>query len=118
LQTPDTLKKMLFCAARKTNIPDEDMDILLPEKVMGLEELRQHPSSLKEGPLVEILSEVTRELLKSEVTFKSGLPGKQGLVFALREGEIMIELTDEALTNLLLTHLQPRFRAILEGVVA
>lgn len=118
MQSPDTLKQLLYCAASNARIPDEKMDIALPDKVMGLEELRQNPSSLKEGPLVEILSEVTKKLLKSEVTFKSGLPDKQGIVFSLRNGEILIELTDDALTNLLLTHLQPRFRALLEGVVA
>ncbi|MGB5324777.1 MAG: hypothetical protein WBN40_05045 [Pseudomonadales bacterium] len=118
MQSPDTLKQLLFCAASNTNVPDEKMEITLPAKVMGLEELRENPASLKEGPLVEVLSEVTRKLLKSEVTFKAGLSDKQGITFSLQDGEIVIELTDEALTKLLLMHLQPRFRALLEGVVA
>ena len=50
--------------------------------------------------------------------FSPGLKSNEGIIFALREGEIKVDLTDEALTTLLLSHLQPRFRAILEGVVA
>ena len=114
----ETLKQLLINAASNTHIPDEKMTILLPEKILGLEDIRQNPNSLKGGALVEILSEVTRKLLKSEVIFSTGLKSKEGIVFSLRDGEIKIDLTDEALTALLLSHLQPRFRAILEGVVA
>ncbi len=118
LKTPETLKNLLLNAVSKTHIPDEEMEIILPKKVLGLEELRQNPDSLKGGPLIELLSEVTRHLLKSEVHFSPGLKSNEGIIFALREGEIKVDLTDEALTTLLLSHLQPRFRAILEGVVA
>jgi len=33
------------------------------------------------------------------------------------KGNITIDLTDEAIAALLLQHLQPRFRAVLEGIV-
>ena len=33
------------------------------------------------------------------------------------KGNIKIDLTDEAIAALLLQHLQPRFRAVLEGIV-
>lgn len=117
MSSPDMLKQLLINAASKTQIPDEDMHIVLPNKALGLDDLRQNPNSLKGGPLIEILSEVTRKLLRSEVHFSAGLKTKEGIVFSLREGEIKVDLTDEALTALLLNHLQPRFRAILEGVV-
>tara|TARA_R110002072_G_scaffold99983_2_gene219956 strand:- start:4964 stop:5641 length:678 start_codon:yes stop_codon:yes gene_type:complete len=117
MKSPDILKQLLINAASKTQIPDEDMDIILPKKIMGLEELRNSPDCLKGGTLIELLSEVTRALLKSEVHFKAGLASNEGIVFSLREGKIQVDLTDEALTSLLLSHLQPRFRAILEGVV-
>ena len=31
--------------------------------------------------------------------------------------ELQIDLTDQAIANLLLKHLQPRFRAVMEGLV-
>jgi len=35
----------------------------------------------------------------------------------LRGGEVTVDLSEQALSDLLLAHLQPRFRAILEGLV-
>lgn len=117
LKKPETLKLLLINAVSKSQIPDESMNIILPEKVLGLEELRQNPDSLKSGALIEILSEVTRDLLQSEVKFKAG-KNQAGIIFSLRDDEIQVDLSDHALTELLLSHLQPRFSAILEGVVA
>ena len=35
----------------------------------------------------------------------------------MKDEDIVLDLTDEAVAGLLLLHLQPRFRAILEGIV-
>lgn len=118
MQDPDTLKKLLMQAASKCRVPDEEMKILLPEQVLGLDELRQDPSSIEQGALVEVLSAVASSLFESGVEFKLSPDVKAGMTFSLRDGEIVIEATDKALTELLLAHLQPRFRALLEGVVA
>ncbi len=118
LNKPDTLKSLLEHAASKVTLYDEDMEIVLPDKVMGLDALRSDPASLKSGPLSEMLSEITRQLFTSEVQFQTSPQIKAGIVFSMRNGEIKVELTDQALTDLLLRHLQPRFRALLEGVVA
>ncbi len=32
-------------------------------------------------------------------------------------GKVELELTDQAISRLLLQHLQPRFRALIEGIV-
>ena len=53
MKSPDILKQLLINAASKTQIPDEDMDIILPKKIMGLEELRNSPDCLKGGTLIE-----------------------------------------------------------------
>ena len=129
LESPDTLKLLLYAAVSKTDIPDQDMTLvisqpklasskaMLPEHAMGLDELREHPESLKFGPLLELLSEVTRSMLSSKVRFKPSANSDTGITFVMRENNMEVDLSDHALTELLLTHLQPRFRAILEGVV-
>jgi V/A-type H+-transporting ATPase subunit E len=33
------------------------------------------------------------------------------------DGKLVVDLSDDAVAGLLLQHLQPRFRAILEGIV-
>lgn len=126
---PETLKLLMYAAASQTSLPDGNIDLcidpellsssatLLPENAPGLDELRKHPQALKSGPLLEMLSSVTRALLLEGVQFKTGKTDKYGIVFSLTDKDIQVEVSDESISELLLTHLQPRFRAILEGVV-
>ena len=118
LQQPDTLKQMLLYAAQQTELPNEPIAALLPQQILGLDELRKHPESLQQGPLLEILSDVTHKLLQRGIELQGHSQAKAGITYSLRNGEICVELTDDVLTELLLKHLQPRFRALLEGVVA
>ncbi|MCP5209316.1 MAG: hypothetical protein H6998_00150 [Hahellaceae bacterium] len=118
MQDPETLKKLLIEAAAKSQVPDQPMKILLPAHALGLDELRHNPSSIEQGALMEVLSEVASSLFQSGVKFSLSKDVSAGMVFVLKDGEILIEVTDKSLADLLLAHLQPRFRALLEGVVA
>ncbi len=117
LQDPDTLKQLLLSAAARSNIPDEPVRITLPARAVGLEELRSDPAQLQGGPLVEMVSDVATTLFSQGVEVSTKGRSKAGISISLNEGEVNVDLTDEALQDLLLAHLQPRFRAILEGVV-
>lgn len=117
LQDPDTLKQLLLSAAARSQLPDEPVRITLPERAVGLEELRSDPAQLQGGPLVEMVSDVATQLFSQGVEISTAGRSRAGLSISLGEGEVNVDLTDEALQDLLLAHLQPRFRAILEGVV-
>jgi V/A-type H+-transporting ATPase subunit E len=117
LKDPQTLKQLLVSAAARSKLPDEPARIVLPERAIGLEELRSDPSQLQGGPLIEMVSEVARELFSQGVEIGTDGRGRAGVSVSFRDGEINVDLTDQALVDLLLGHLQPRFRAILEGVV-
>lgn len=91
--------------------------ILLPKKLIGLEELREHPLELQEGSLSHFILNVASDVLREGVSFGEAEDGKHGLRIHLEEKDILIDLSDERITELLLEHLQPRFRAILEGMV-
>lgn len=118
LSNSDTLKSLLVSAAGKAQLPDSEMNIELPERAIGMEELHEQPELLKNGPLVELVGDVVRELFKSEVR----IMGVEGLTAGARielvDGSVSLDLSDEGLTSLILKHLQPRFRAILDGVVS
>ena len=117
LQDPETLKQLLMSAASRSKLPDEPARIVLPERAVGLEELRSDPSQLQGGPLIEMVSSVARELFSQGVEIGADGRARAGMTVSLKDGEINVDLTDQALMDLLLAHLQPRFRAILEGVV-
>lgn len=118
LQDPETLKLLLVSAVSKISIPEEPQTIFLPEKALGINELREDPSSLERGPLVELVSDTARKMLSKGVVIRLDSNISSGLMFLLNDGKMAVEVTDKSLSNMLLKHLQPRFRAILEGVVS
>ena len=117
LQDPDTLKSLLISAVARTAIPDEPLTIVLPDKTKGINELREDPKSLEQGALVELVSDTAQKMLTKGVEVRLGSNFNSGLTFLLDDGKVSIEVTDQSLSSMLLQHLQPRFRAILEGVV-
>ncbi|MFO7761766.1 MAG: hypothetical protein R6V20_09170 [Desulfobia sp.] len=96
---------------------DQKMEIILPEDVVGLEELRRHPEKVKEGSLGRFMLAGAADQLRDGVTLHSSKKQKAGLTIRLVEEEVRIDLTDEAVTELLLEHLLPRFRALIEGSI-
>ena len=118
----DTLKQMileLVGRARDDTGLDRasDVEIILPEKAAGLDELRKNPAELQKGVATKYVLGLTDEMLREGVTFSASEDVASGVRIRMAEGDIVIDLTDEAIAGLLLQHLQPRFRAVLEGIV-
>ena len=95
----------------------EEIEVILPEKAAGLEELRKNPAELQKGRATRYVLGLTDEMLREGVTFSASEDIESGVRIRVVEGNITIDLTDEAIAALLLQHLQPRFRAVLEGIV-
>ncbi len=95
----------------------DHVEILLPREVLGLEELRKNPKELEEGALTRFVRDLARDMLRDGVTFGVADDEAGGLRVHLVDDEITLDLSDEAVAQVLLQHLQPRFRALLEGIV-
>lgn len=93
------------------------LEIVLPEKVVGLEELRRKPDDLRRGKLTHYVLGLSENMLREGVTFSASDEVESGIRIKMVDKEITLDLTDEAIAAFLLAHLQPRFRAVLEGVV-
>jgi V/A-type H+-transporting ATPase subunit E len=122
LQDQEFLKRIILeIAARARERIEatgaEEMEIILPDKVVGLEELRNNPDEVREGKLTHLVLGLSGETLREGVTFTASDEFESGLRIRMVKDEITLDLTDEAVAGLLLQHLQPRFRAILEGIV-
>lgn len=89
----------------------------LPEDVVGVEDLRRNPEELKQGALSHLTAAIASDLLREGVSFEVSDQLKSGLVIKLEENNMVIDFTDEAVATLFLEHLQPRFRALLQGIV-
>ena len=118
---PEMLKQMIVEVAgrarRGANVDAEKkVEVILPEAVVGVEELRQKPEELKEGTLTHFVLAAAGNVLRKGVEFSSA-PGFGGIKLRLVESNVEIDLTDQAIAGALLEHLQPRFRAVMEGIV-
>lgn len=122
LRQEDFLRMLLLEIAgqvRDENRIDEcsKVEVVLPRHLIGLEELRRRPLELEEGSLSHFIVNVAAEELRKGVVFTNSEDLQGGLKIRLVDHDIQIDMTDEKLSELLLEHLQPRFRAMLEGMV-
>ena len=92
--------------------------ITLPRAVVGLDDLRRRPEELREGTLSHFVAAEAAEMLREGAQFDRAGDGAGGIRVRLTEDGLVVDLTDEAVAAVILRHLQPRFRALLEGVVS
>lgn len=122
LADPEMLRRLILEVAGRardrTGLDEaETLDVILPESAVGMEELRGDPDELQKGRLTGFVLGLTGEMLREGVSFSATEDMNSGVRVHVAEKEITVDLTDEAVADLLLKHLQPRFRAILEGIV-
>jgi V/A-type H+-transporting ATPase subunit E len=115
------LQKLIIAMAGKAKeaaaiTASDKMEIVLPDKIVTFEELKQSPEAVEPGTLTHFVIALAGEVLRKGVTFSSG-SGFDGIKIKLTDRDVSIDLTEEAIAGLLTKHLQPRLRAIMEGVL-
>ncbi|WP_020160692.1 MULTISPECIES: hypothetical protein [Methylobacter] len=118
----DFLEKLILALAGRvrdqTGIDDNRQVVIqLPEDVIGVEELRRNPEELREGALTQFTASIAAELLRGGVKFEVSGDLDGGLLIKLEDDNIVIDFSDQTVAALLLEHVQPRFRALLQGIV-
>ena len=93
------------------------VEVLLPADVVGLEDIRRDPTALTRGELGTFVLGSVHELLREGVTLGRIDGGSAGIQVRLEDQGIVLDLSDRAVAAVILAHLQPRFRALLEGVI-
>lgn len=96
---------------------ETELVVELPAGVVGIEELRKNPEELRAGSLSKFAASMGGGLLRRGVRFEIAEEGGEGLLIRLKDGEMLLDFGDTTVTSMLLQHLQPRFRALLQGVI-
>ena len=96
---------------------NEPAEVILPRDVVGVEDLRRRPEELREGSLSKFVLAEAGDMVREGVRFGVSEDDEGGLRISLKGGDLTLDLTDKAVADLILQHLQPRFRALLEGIV-
>ena len=95
----------------------ENVSIFLPNSPVGVEELKNNPEELKLGTLTHYTAALAADMLRKGVSIKVSDDVSAGLSVRLEGDDMVVDFTDETLSALLLEHLQPRFRTLLQGIV-
>jgi len=91
-------------------------ELLLPE-ALTTAALRADPDAAAAAPATVLARAIAGGMLRDGVTLR-GEPGQAaGITVAVGDQGVVLDLGAEAITELLLEHLQPPFRALLEGLV-
>ncbi|MDJ0517818.1 MAG: hypothetical protein QNJ74_16735 [Trichodesmium sp. MO_231.B1] len=119
-EKPELLQKLILevvGSVKETVAVAEQVEVLLPLKVQGLEELSRNPEALEQGILTHFIRLINQDLLREGISFGVTKDNKGGLQLRLIDQEVVLDLSDAAIAEVILEHLQPRFRALLEGIV-
>lgn len=119
LADPETLRRIVVAVAGRSvpeTLQDHEMSIELPRQALSLEDLKQAPGH-GEDTLGTLARDVAAELLGEGLDVERACGDYIGLRIRFEGEDVAIDLTDEAVTEVLYRHLIPRFRAILEGIV-
>ncbi len=113
------LEKLILSIAGRT-VPQgagQELEILLPEQVVSVEALREDPGAARQSPLGKFVAGLAGEMLREGITFSTTDESAAGLAVRVVGEDLEIQLDDEAVGALLLAHLLPRFRTLMEGAV-
>lgn len=119
LKDEEFLRKVILEIASKVRAEindDEQLELLLPADVVGLDELRRNPEKVKQGSLGEFVLSTAREMFRDGVTIKQGTH-QQGIQINLVKQKLRIDINEQVVAEILMRHLLPRFRALLEGSI-
>lgn len=120
----DLLRQFILMIAAKSaeeiqQYRAEHITLELPTDAFELEKLRQNPSQLEKDSLKPLIYQITKEMIKEGFSFVVSEEEKPlvGIKARLNNEKIEIDLSEQAISTLLLKHMEPRFYALLEGLL-
>lgn len=116
----DVLRRMILEVVGRAR-DDADLEgettVILPAQVVGPDQIRENAGDIQSDRLTEYVLGLTGEMLQDGVTLVAADDRQGGIRVVTKDGDVEVDLSDEAIAKLLLEHMQPRFRAVLEGVI-
>lgn len=118
LKDPDFLKQLILTVAGRTCpvLPEkEGYEILMPKDLFEKSKKGEHLSAKGKKRLHGFVLGISNDMLRDGVEIKAAESDTPGLRIKLKDKDLEIDLTDNAIANVLLRYLLPRYRAIVAG---
>ena len=115
VREPKLIKRMILAITHRASegIGDEPIEILLPSEIIAEEDARQSIEAGNPDALTQFIQGLIGEDLREGFTVSLGSQQQGGLTVRVVDQNVEIDLTDDAITELLAQHLLPRYRAIM-----
>lgn len=116
----DNLRELILEVVRQTltkEAENQPMEILISPEILSGDVSSESPEEIQTDPLSNLIQQLSREMLLQEIEIKTSGDHIEGIRIRLIDKDLEIDLTEQAISDLLLKHLLPRFRARLEGMV-
>lgn len=91
--------------------------IQIPEETIGFDDLERNSKQFERDGLNCLTAVIAADLLKEGVEIEAAEGAGHGVLIKLEDDRIVIDFTETAVAALLSEHLQPRFRALLQGLL-
>lgn len=119
LAEPAFLQRMILeVASKATPGPTSARaELLLPAEIVSLEDLRRKPEQATPGTLMHFVLSLGGGMLREGMSFGVADDDEAGVRVRLVDDDMRIDLTESAISELLIRHMLPRFRALLRGAV-
>jgi V/A-type H+/Na+-transporting ATPase subunit E len=117
LEDPAFLQRLILEVAGKAAPSAARAELLLPAEVVSLDDLRRKPEEAKAGTLMHFVLSLGGGMLREGLSFGVADDAQAGIRVQLVDENMQIDLTESAVSQLLLRHMLPRFRALLRGAV-
>jgi V/A-type H+-transporting ATPase subunit E len=117
LQDPTFLQRVILEVAGKAAPAAKPVELLLPSELVSMEELQRKPEEATPGTLTHFVLSMGGDMLREGVSFGVADDKQAGIRVKLVGEDMQIDLTESAISQLLLRHMLPRFRAVLRGAV-
>ncbi|MEM0947988.1 MAG: hypothetical protein AAGK37_11320 [Pseudomonadota bacterium] len=120
LADPEVLKQMVLALvgrAGEAASVGKGASVILPADVVGPDAITANADDIQSGALTKFVLGLTQEMMKEGVTLYADGDLHGGIRAKAEADGVVLDLSDQAIAALLMQHLQPRFRAVLEGVI-
>jgi V/A-type H+/Na+-transporting ATPase subunit E len=119
LTDPAFLQRLILEVASKAAPASmgKPVELLIPADIVSLEDLQRKPEAAVPGTLMHFVLSMGGGMLREGIRFGVAEDAEAGIRVCLVDDEVRIDLTESAISDLLLRHMLPRFRALLRGKV-
>jgi len=117
LADPAFLQRLILEVAGRVAPTSAQAEVLLPAALVSLEDLQSTPEEATPGTLMHFVLSLGGGMLRDGMRFGVSEDGEAGIRVRLVDEDVQIDVTESAISQLLLRHMLPRFRALLRGAV-